>query len=305
MHQPQQDVGAPFVAAAAAGSRPATPATAPPRTGDGPAAGWTQCHTGRSAGGSRVDAALYGSADGRNLVAVQLGGPLARPPGSATRTLDRRHRVQRGSSSTESWVLAAGGIPRRSVSRWYLDPGLPGSVGFGPVSPPPLGAHAHAVQAGPRALLRLVSARQADAMLSSRIRSPSELVERDRHPLVHRLLDREFVAPASQVWHQAMGGDHDPGAAILLAAPHRTEPCLQPTVIAFDPVIGVSVGAMPGRGQQFLQHDRGGGCLVGDDLHRGDLRRAERPLQEPAGSGRVAPWETNTSMTWPAWSIAR
>jgi hypothetical protein len=30
--------------------------------------------------------------------------------------------------------------------------------------------------------------------------------------------------------------------------------------------------------------------VVGDDLDRGDLRRAERPLEEPAGSGRIAPW---------------
>jgi hypothetical protein len=46
------------------------------------------------------------------------------------------------SSSIESWVLAADsltarGMPRRSTSRWYLDPGLPRSVGFGPVSSPP------------------------------------------------------------------------------------------------------------------------------------------------------------------------
>ena len=75
-----------------------------------------------------------------------------------------------------------------------------------------------------------------------------ELIERDRHPLVHWLLDREFVVPASQVLYEAMPGDHDPGAAILLEAPHWTKPCLQPTVIAFDPVIGVSVGAMPGCG---------------------------------------------------------
>jgi hypothetical protein len=43
-----------------------------------------------------------------------------------------------------------------------------------------------------------------------------ELVERDRHPLVHRLLDRELVVPASQIVDKAMPGDHDPGAAILL-----------------------------------------------------------------------------------------
>jgi hypothetical protein len=79
-------------------------------------------------------------------------------------------------------------------------------------------------------------------------------------PLVHRLLDREFVVPALQVLYEAMPGDHDPGAAILLEAPHRTKPCLQPTMIAFDSVIGVAVGAMPGRGQQLLQHDWVGGC---------------------------------------------
>jgi hypothetical protein len=61
-------------------------------------------------------------------------------------------------------------------------------------------------------------------------------------PLVHRLLDREFVVPASQVLDEAMPGDHDRGVAVVLAAPHWTKPCLQPTVIAFDPVVGVSVG---------------------------------------------------------------
>ena len=50
-----------------------------------------------------------------------------------------------GPSSTESWMLAAGqagasGMPRRSTTKWYLEPGLPRSVGFGPVSVPPLGA---------------------------------------------------------------------------------------------------------------------------------------------------------------------
>jgi hypothetical protein len=46
------------------------------------------------------------------------------------------------SSSSESWVLAAdnstaSGMPPRSTSRWYLEPDLPRSVGFGPVSSPP------------------------------------------------------------------------------------------------------------------------------------------------------------------------
>jgi hypothetical protein len=75
-----------------------------------------------------------------------------------------------------------------------------------------------------------------------------------------------------------------------LRPPHQTKPCLQPAVIRFNPVVGIPIGAMPRRRQQLLQHDRVGARVVGDDLHRGDLRRDERPLEEPAGSGRIAPW---------------
>jgi hypothetical protein len=49
-----------------------------------------------------------------------------------------------GSSSCESWVLAAdsptaSGIPPASISRWYLEPGLPRSTGFAPTSSPHAG----------------------------------------------------------------------------------------------------------------------------------------------------------------------
>jgi hypothetical protein len=62
---------------------------------------------------------------------------------------------------------------------------------------------------------------------------------------------------------------------------------------------------MPGRWQQLLQHDWVGGCLVGDDptgvilvapSARSNYRRA-------AAASRRG--ETNTSMTWLNWSIAR
>jgi hypothetical protein len=49
-----------------------------------------------------------------------------------------------GSSSCESWVLAAdsptaSGNPVASISRWYLDPGLPRSTGFAPTRSPHVG----------------------------------------------------------------------------------------------------------------------------------------------------------------------
>ena len=77
------------------------------------------------------------------LVAMQLGRALARPPRPPSRALDRGTASTIGSSSIESWVLAADspaarGMPRRSTSRWYLESGLPRSVGFEPVRQPPV-----------------------------------------------------------------------------------------------------------------------------------------------------------------------
>src|SRR5215203_7502030 len=58
------------------------------------------------------------------------------------------------SSSRESWVLAADnptarGMPVASITRWYLEPALPRSTGFAPVSSPTPGPHAHAVNRCP------------------------------------------------------------------------------------------------------------------------------------------------------------
>ncbi len=55
-----------------------------------------------------------------------------------------------GSSSCESWVLAAdnptaSGRPVASISRWYLEPALPRSTGFAPVSSPHAAPAPHAV----------------------------------------------------------------------------------------------------------------------------------------------------------------
>jgi hypothetical protein len=83
--------------------------------------------------------------------------------------------------------------------------------------------------------LHLVGARHADAEPSAQGSDrQGELVERDRHPLVHRLLDRELVVPGSQVLHEAVPSDDHPGAAILLEAPDQTKPCLQSAVIRLD-----------------------------------------------------------------------
>jgi hypothetical protein len=71
-----------------------------------------------------------------------LAGRLRGRPGRPCGRLIGGTTSTTASSSMESWVLAAEsatarGMPLRSTSSWYLLPGLPRSVGFGPVSSPP------------------------------------------------------------------------------------------------------------------------------------------------------------------------
>jgi hypothetical protein len=49
-----------------------------------------------------------------------------------------------------------------------------------------------------------------------------------------------------------MPGDDHHGTAVLLEAAHRSQPRLQPAVVALDAVVGVAVGAMPRRWQPLL-----------------------------------------------------
>jgi hypothetical protein len=58
-------------------------------------------------------------------------------------------------------------------------------------------------------------------------------------------------------------------------------------VIAFDVVVGVLLRAMPHDREHLIQHDRVGRRLVGDDLHRCHLGRADGLLEELTGCGRV------------------
>jgi hypothetical protein len=100
------------------------------------------------------------------------------------------------------------------------------------------------------------------------------------------------------------GRHDDPGATVLLASSHRTQPCLQAAVIGLDAVVGGPLGAVPGRRQQVLQHDRVGCRSVGPDRHwhhlggvggrrprraqPGVLRRRGRTARSGGPSGRPA-----------------
>ena len=83
---------------------------------------------------------------------------------------------------------------------------------------------------------------------------------------------------ASWVLDEGMPGDHDAGAAFLFEPSHRPEPCLQAAVIGLNSVVGVPLGAVPGRLEQVVQHRPVGQGAVGDDLDRSDLGRPDGPF---------------------------
>jgi hypothetical protein len=143
VHEPQQDIGAPLIAhlqppvAHQPCQRPLhhIPVVAQPLAGLDAAAG----DPGRDPAAAQRLAAAWVVVP---LVEMELGGRLRGRPGRPRGPLTAGTASTTASSSIESWVLAAEsatarGMPLRSTSRWYLVPGLPRSVGFGPVSSPP------------------------------------------------------------------------------------------------------------------------------------------------------------------------
>lgn len=63
-------------------------------------------------------------------------------------------------------------------------------------------------------------------------------------------------------------------AAVPLEPAHRSQPRLQPAVIAFDVVVGALLRAVPHGQKHLVQHDGVGRRLVRDDLHARHLGRA-------------------------------
>jgi hypothetical protein len=88
------------------------------------------------------------------LSACSLAGRLRGRPGFPRGPMIGGMASTSGSSWVASWALAAesrtaSGMPLRSTTKWYFEPGLPRSVGFGPVASPPFW-RGKAVHARPR-----------------------------------------------------------------------------------------------------------------------------------------------------------
>jgi hypothetical protein len=108
-----------------------------------------------------------------------------------------------------------------------------------------------------------------------------ELVERDGHSWIRRRLDRQLVVASAEVLDEGVPGDDHPGARVLLEPARRTQPRLETAVVSFDLVVGIPVGAVPGRRQQPIEHHRVPRRPVGHDLDRHRRGRSAGPFEEP------------------------
>jgi len=130
-------------AARGGGSPGARRASAPPPSGAVRVAPRSQIPDGQSE--ARCREIAEGTAQRRGVirfVGMQLGWALARPTGLPRGPMIGGMASTSGSSWVASWALAAesrtaSGMPLRSTTKWYFEPGLPRSVGFGPVASPP------------------------------------------------------------------------------------------------------------------------------------------------------------------------
>ncbi len=74
----------------------------------------------------------------------------------------------------------------------------------------------------------------------SSVRSLGEFIEgcRDTQTLVARF-DTEFVVTASQIRNERVTADHRRRGPIRSQTAHRPQPCLEPTVVALDPIVRI------------------------------------------------------------------
>src|SRR6266851_1818923 len=68
-----------------------------------------------------------------------------------------------------------------------------------------------------------------------------ELVEGVADPVAGGDVGGEFVVAAAQILDEGVPGGDDPRGAVAFQAAHRPEPGLQPAMIGFDRVVGVTL----------------------------------------------------------------
>ena len=114
-----------------------------------------------------------------------------------------------------------------------------------------------------------------------------EFVERCRHSeMASSGLDTEFVVATAQVLHQGVTTDYHRRALIGLETAHRSQPGLEPAVVALDAVVAVSLGVVKRIRDQILGHRLQ--CLGQVGYHLVGLAMSgQRCTEESAGRGNV------------------
>jgi hypothetical protein len=78
--------------------------------------------------------------------------------------------------------------------------------------------------------------------------------------MIVQRVDAELEVLAADVLNERVTGDHPTCCPIGLQLAHRSQPCLQPAVVALDPIVPVPLGVVLGVRDQVL--DRGALRLV-------------------------------------------
>jgi hypothetical protein len=76
----------------------------------------------------------------------------------------------------------------------------------------------------------------------------------------------EIVERPAEVLDEGMSGNDDPRGAVLLQPTHRSEACLQTTVVGLEPVVGMKIRAVEGRGERLVEHIRKDPVPIRGDL---------------------------------------
>jgi hypothetical protein len=87
--------------------------------------------------------------------------------------------------------------------------------------------------------------------------SHCELVEGCAEAVAVRDVGGEFVVAAAQILDERMPGGDDPREVVAFESAHWPQPGLQPPMIGFDRVIGVTLGGVQRGGDQLIKDPAG------------------------------------------------
>jgi hypothetical protein len=94
------------------------------------------------------------------------------------------------------------------------------------------------------------------------------------------------VATAN-VLNEGMPGDNRSGADVGLQTTHRSQPSFQLGMISFDPVIGITLDAMPRLGKHLFEYPQIAGGLVGHHFDRRHDGGGQGTVKEPPSCAAV------------------